>query len=136
VRAVLDPNVLIAALLSPSGTPATLLVRWFAGEYELVVSEQLLEELGRVLAYPKIRARISEEDAIAFVERLRANTEIASDPPKPTPRSADSGDDYLLALAEAEHALLVSGDKHLLDLANAFPVRTPREFSDALESGR
>src|SRR5712691_4307713 len=111
-----------------------LIVSWFAGEYELVVSEQLLEELGRVLAYPKIRVRISEDDAIAFVERLRANAEMATDPPNPASRSADPGDDYLLALAEAEHALLVSGDKHLLDLADAFPIQTPRAFADALES--
>jgi putative PIN family toxin of toxin-antitoxin system len=136
VRTVLDPNVLVAALLSPSGTPATLIVRWLAGDYELVVSEHLLEELDRVLGYPKIRARISEEDANAFVDRVRANAELANDPPKPALRSVDPGDDYLLALAEAEHALLVSGDKHLLDLADAFPIRTPREFADALASGR
>lgn len=136
MRTVLDANVLVAAVLSPSGTPATLIVRWLAGDYELVVSEHLLEELGRVLAYPKIRARISQEDADEFVERVQANAELANDPPNPPPRSADPGDDYLLALAEAEHALLVSGDKHLLDLAAAFPIMTPREFCDTLESER
>jgi predicted nucleic acid-binding protein len=124
VRTVLDANVLVAALLSPSGTPATLIVRWLAGDYELVV------------AYPKIRARISEEDANAFVESMRANAEMASDPATPPLRSADPGDDYLLALAEAEHAVLVSGDQHLLDLAHVFPILTPRAFSDSLESGR
>lgn len=136
MRTILDPNVLVAALLSPSGTPATLIVRWLAGDYELVVSEQLLEELVRVLAYPKIRARISAEDAAEFVERLRANAEPASDPPTRPTRSADPGDDYLIALAEAEHALLVSGDKHLLDLASAFPILTPRQFSDTLKPER
>jgi putative PIN family toxin of toxin-antitoxin system len=135
VRTVLDPDVLVAALLSPTGTPATLILGWLAGDNELVVSERLLEELARVLGYPKIRARISEDEATAFVEHVRANAELASDPATPPPRSADHADDYLLALAEAEHALLVSGDKHLLDLANAFPIRTPREFSDSLESG-
>ncbi|MDX6452563.1 MAG: uncharacterized protein QOH16_2612 [Gaiellaceae bacterium] len=136
MRTVLDANVLVAALLSPSGTPATLIVRWLAGDYELVVSEHLLEELGRALAYPKIRVRISEEDANAFVESVRANAELANDPPKPSLRSADPGDDYLVALAEAEHAVLVSGDKHLLDLADVFPILTPRQFFDALESVR
>lgn len=134
MRAVLDPNVLIAALLSPRGTPATLIIRWLAGDYELVVSEQLLDELSRVLAYPKIRARISEEDATEFVERVRANAELIADPPTPQSRSADPGDDYLLALAETAHALLVSGDKHMLGLADAFPILTPREFADTLDS--
>jgi putative PIN family toxin of toxin-antitoxin system len=136
VRTVLDANVLVAALLSPSGTPATLIVRWLAGDYELVVSEHLLEEVGHVLAYPKIRARISEEDANAFVENVRDNAEMASDPETPRPRCADPADDSLLALAEAEHALLVSGDKHLLDLAEVFPILTPAQFFDALESER
>jgi hypothetical protein len=39
VRAVLDPNVLIAALLSPTGAPAQLVGRWLGGEFELVVSD-------------------------------------------------------------------------------------------------
>jgi len=55
VRAVLDPNVLISALLSPAGAPAELFTRWFAGEFELVVSPALLEELERALVYPEIR---------------------------------------------------------------------------------
>ena len=136
MRAVLDPNVLIAGLLSPSGTPARLIVRWLAGDYELVVSEHLVEELGRVLAYPKIRARISQDDADDFVERLRAHAAFATDPARRASRSIDPDDDYLLALAEAEHAVLVSGEKHLLDLADAFPILSPREFSDTLESER
>lgn len=136
MRVVLDPNVLIAALLAPNGTPAALILRWLAGDFELVVSEQLLVELERALGYPKIRARIVEGDAAAFILLLRATAEIAADHPKPPSRSADAGDDYLLALAEAEDALLVSGDKHLLDVAGRFPVRTPREFFDSLEPAR
>lgn len=135
MKAVLDPNVLIAALLSPRGTPATLIVRWLAGDFELVVSQQLLEELARVVAYPKIRAKISQDDADAFVELVRSDAELASDPPTPERRSTDSSDDYLLALAEVEHALLVTGDEHLLGLADAFPIVTPRVFLETLEPG-
>ncbi len=43
-------------------------------------------------------------------------------------RSTDPGDDYLIALASAERAVLVSGDTHLLDLANEIPVYSPRQF--------
>jgi uncharacterized protein len=133
VRAVLDPNVLIAALLAPNGTPANLILRWLAGDFELVVSERLLEELERALGYSKIRKRIDEEDAARFIGLLRATAELVDDPRNPPPRSADAGDDYLLALAEAEDALLVSGDRHLLDLADQFPVQTPRDFHNSFE---
>ena len=53
MRAVLDPNILIAALLSRSGAPAQIVWRWLAGEFELVVSETLLAELERALGLPE-----------------------------------------------------------------------------------
>lgn len=133
MRAVLDPNVLISALLSPSGAPAQTVARWLAGEFELVVSESLLAELERALAYPKIRRRIPADDAADFVALLRSAAIVATDPADPRRRSVDAGDDYLLALAEGSRALLVSGDEHLLGLAGSLPVRAPRAFLESLE---
>jgi putative PIN family toxin of toxin-antitoxin system len=133
VRAVLDPNVLVAALLSRRGAPAELVVRWLAGEFELAVSEALLDELARALAYPKIRDRVAESEARAFGELLRDAGRLATDPEAWAHRSADPGDDYLLALAQAERAILVSGDKHLLALADELPILTPRAFLDTLD---
>ncbi len=46
----------------------------------------------------------------------------------PTVRSPDSGDDYLIALAESSRAALVSGDRDLLGLRHVLPVFTPAEF--------
>jgi len=135
VRAVLDPNILIAALLSPAGAPAQLVGRWLGGEFELVVSETLLAELQRALAYPKLRGRVLPDEAAAFTTLLRHGAILASDPPDPARRSADRGDDYLLALAEAERALLVSGDQHLLALADHLPVQTARASLDSPARG-
>jgi putative PIN family toxin of toxin-antitoxin system len=132
VRAVLDPNVLIASVLSRTGAPAQIVSRWLTGEFELVVSAALLAELERALAYPKLRKRIAEDEAGAFIELLRQTVRLAADPEAPPRRSADPGDDYLLALAEAERAVLVSGDQHLLALGDELPIQTPRAFLDAL----
>ena len=132
MRAVLDPNVLIAAVLSPRGTPAQIVSRWLAGEFELVVSASLLDELRRALAYPKIRARLPASDAAEFIGLLRKSAVLVPDPTDVPRRSPDRGDDYLLALAEKERAALVSGDRHVLALADEFPVRTPRELAEAL----
>jgi uncharacterized protein len=132
VRAVLDPNILIAALLSPSGAPAQLISGWLRGEFELVVSETLLTELERALAYPKLHRRVTPDEATAFAALLRHDATLAADPPNPARRSGDPGDDYLLALAEAERALLVTGGQHLLTLADQLPVQTARAFLDTL----
>ena len=108
--------------------------RWLNGEFELVVSELLLEELDRVLAYPKLRARISSSEAAEFIELLRSGALLAQDPANVTRRSADPRDDYLLELAAQESAVVVSGDRHLLDLAKELPIQTARAYLDALES--
>jgi uncharacterized protein len=133
VRAVLDANVLLSALLSRSGAPARVVSLWLAGEFELVVSELLLAELERALAYAKVRARIPAEDAAELLVLLRETAVVATDPDTPPRRSPDPGDDYLLALAETQGAVLVTGDRHLLGLADRFPIPTPRAFLDVLQ---
>jgi len=132
VRAVLDPNILIAALLSSRDAPAQIVSRWRAGDFELIVSEALLAELARALAYPKLRAHIPPGSASEFVSLLRHYAVLAPDPAAPERRSSDPGDDYLIALAESERAVLVSGDRHLLELADALPIRTARAFIEKL----
>ena len=129
MRAVLDPNVIISGILSTNGAPARLLKAWREGVFEVVVSEQLLAELARALAYPKLRKLISETDAKALVGWVEAAAVLAGDiEPHPTIRSQDPGDDYLVALAAANRAALVSGDRHLLDLSDRIPVYKPAEF--------
>ena len=137
MRAVLDANVLISAVLSTRGTAARLLLAWQAGAFELVVSPQLLAELRRALAYPKLARLVPPADADAFAAWLGRAAQLAADPPGPPPvRSEDPADDYLVALAAAERAVLVSGDGHLTALAGRIPVRTPTEFLAELDAGQ
>ncbi len=134
MRAVLDVNVLISAILSPRGSPARLLLAWQVGAFELVVSPALLAELTRALTYPKLARLIPAADAAAFVTWIARSAVLAADPGVAPPvRSADPNDDYLVALAAAERAVIVSGDRHLTVLADRLPVRTPAEFLVVLE---
>lgn len=137
VRAVLDANVLISAILSPRGSPARLLLAWQAGAFELVASPELLAELARALRYPKLARLIPPADADAFVAWIARSAILAADPQAaPAIRSADPNDDYLLALAMTERAVLVSGDGHLTVLADRLPIRTPAEFLASLDESR
>lgn len=134
MRAVLDPNVIISALLPPEGTPAAILKAWSVGGFDLVASPLLLAELERALAYPKLRTRINTGEATAIVEWLERSASIVPDPDEPAPHaSEDPGDDYLIALAAHERAALVSGDRHLLALAGELPIYTPAEFISLLD---
>lgn len=133
MKAVLDPNVLVSAAISRSGAPAALIRRWRAGDFELVVSEDLLDELERVLGYPKLRPYIDEADAAAVVVSLRAEAVLAEQPDQPAQlRSRDPDDDYLIALAVPTGSALVSGDRDLLELPGELPIYSPAAFLELL----
>ncbi len=137
-RVVFDPNVLIAALISPRGAPGALYLALARGRFELVVSPQLLAELERVLARAKFRRYASLEQTRAFVEAVGRLAILVDDAP-PTPGlTADPADDYLVALARAAKVdALVSGDRHLLALDDSRPpVLTPRTFLEQLSDAQ
>jgi putative PIN family toxin of toxin-antitoxin system len=133
-RAVLDTNVLVSALISPSGPSAALLLEVRAGAFEVVVSPLLLAELSDVLARPKIRRYVSESEAAAYIELVRQIATLQDDPPPAgVPLSADPDDEYLIDLARVAGAdVLVSGDAHLLDLRGQLPIMPPAEFLASL----
>jgi putative PIN family toxin of toxin-antitoxin system len=137
VRAVVDVNVLISGVLSANGSPAEILRASRDGQFELVVSELLLAELKRTLAYPKVRKRIAPEKAAAFVNWVREHGTVAEDPASP-PRvgSRDPDDDYLLALAIDRRAYLITGDQDILVLSSDLPILTPAQFTVTLHTTR
>ena len=133
MRAVLDVNVLIAALLARDGAPARLLLRWLAGDFELIMSDKVVSELRRALSYPRLRSRMPGADASAFVNFLEGTATKELDPDNLMRWSRDAGDDYLLALAVSASAVVVTGDRDLLDLGGAFPIYSPVEFLASLD---
>jgi putative PIN family toxin of toxin-antitoxin system len=133
VRAVVDPNVVISGALSAGGAKAVVLRSLASGDFELIASQALLDELQQALAYPKLRIHISESDAADLVRWIADSASVVDDPDScPPVHSRDPDDDYLIALASAHRAALVSGDKHLLTLEAQIPVFSPRAFLDLL----
>ena len=107
------------------------------GQFDLVVSEKLLAELERTLAYPKLRKRIPPEKAASFVNWIRDHGSLLEDPASPPPiGSRDPDDDYLLALAIGRRAYVVTGDQDLLVLSDDFPILTPAQFMTTLREIR
>ena len=128
-RVVPDPSVLVSALITPTGAPAKLLQEAQAGGLDLVVSPLLLEELEGVLKREKFRRYVDLDAVRDYLALLRRDTLLAADPEGAPPlRCADPDDDYLIALAHDQSAVLVSGDTHLLDLADRAPVLSPADF--------
>lgn len=133
MRAVIDNCVWISALMARSDTtaPARLLRKIQSGHITAVVSEQSLDELANSLAYPRVQKRIGENGEV-FIASLRNYGELAPDIESPMAVTRDPKDDYLVALAAAQGALIISSDKDLLHAGLTPPALTPREFLNLL----
>ena len=93
-RAVLDPNVLISALLTPRGASARILLHLRAGAFELVTSPALLAELHAVLRRDKFRPYVGLDEVEGFVELIRRESASMPDPdPSALAMSEDPGDE-------------------------------------------
>ena len=132
-RAVCDTNILISGLLW-KGAPRQVLIRVENGKTSLFTSRALLEELGRVLDYPKLRvilrkAGLSRQDILRWV--VRYATIVMCKPLDKIVISADPSDDHVLACAFSASAdAIISGDKHILHLRSfrGIPVITAALF--------
>ncbi|MGH8706242.1 MAG: putative toxin-antitoxin system toxin component, PIN family [Burkholderiales bacterium] len=131
MRIVLDSNVIISGALAPEGVPGKIVAAWREARFDLVTSLAQLEEIGRVLAYPKIRSRLKWDDERIgqFLRQLYLRAEIVELSGAQTELPRDAGDAHILAcLVEAKADLLVTGDNDLLALRKRHPIETPAEF--------
>jgi hypothetical protein len=141
IRAVLDANVFVSALLSPRGFPSKILAAWHAERFHLVISPAILEEISRVFHYPKIalRHRWPEEKIRVFIEDLAHLAILTLGEPTLNVIAEDPSDNrYLECAVEGDAEYIVSGDQHLLRLATYQKIRilTPREFLGVLARPR
>jgi uncharacterized protein len=131
LRVVLDPNVLVSALISPAGVPAQVVEAVLDGEIDHIASLRWLSEANGLAARPRFRRWFTQEDADALVERLWVVAEVAVDHAEAEVLTRDPEDDYLVALArDAGCDLIVSGDADLLAFGGPPEVVTPRQFLD------
>jgi putative PIN family toxin of toxin-antitoxin system len=128
-RVVLDSGVFVSAVITPAGSTGKLVERLQEGNYELVVSTRLLAELEDVLLRPKFCRYFGIDEAKKVLAIVSREATVVPDPTGPPPfRSVDPKDDYLIALAYAEKAILVSGDSDLLDLTGGAPICAPADL--------
>ena len=119
MRIVLDANVLVSALISPKGSPARILRFWEEQRFEVVISKDIIEELGRVLRYPRLRKNydLADEAIEAFLRKAEEQAIVVEPSDEVAAIGADPADDRYLECALAGGAeFIVSGDHHLLDL--------------------
>ena len=121
LRVVLDTNVVLSALVFGGGQAGQLRRAWQAGAFVPLASAVTVQELVRVLAYPKFALTRAAQDELLADFLPYAQTVRMPQPPPPVPDCRDPLNVPFLQLAVAGQAQrLVSGDKDLLVLAQAF----------------
>ncbi len=128
-RWVFDTNTLVSRLLVPDSVPALALQKGLETGY-LLVSDETLEELARVLARPKFEKYVTMLERRRFFELL-SRVAIKVDIVRPIQACRDPKDDKFLSVALAGKAdALVSGDGDLLALHPfmGIPILAPAAF--------
>ena len=116
IRAVLNTDVLISALLFEQGRLTWLRAAWLRSRLIPLLAQPTLLELLRVLAYPKFRLDAQDQDRLLEVLLPWCESWTAPIPASPQ-RVRDPLDQMFLDLAlAAETAWLITGDADVLAL--------------------
>lgn len=132
LRTVMDTNVLISGILW-RGVPFQLL-RWAEESHlRIYTSLEILGEVYRVLHYPKFQQYIDNQQASPgelFTKIASLCTVVQGDQVVKGVCSDADDEKFLSCALVANVAVLVSGDKHLLDLKKyrSIHILTAREF--------
>lgn len=130
MRVVLDTNVLVSGIFF-TGPPYEILRAWREGRLRLLVTLEIIREYEAVLE--RLQTQYPGVDATDALALIIAHSEVIKAPALPRLISADPDDDKFLACAVAGRArFIISGDKHMLSLAEYEGVRIvrPRAFLD------
>jgi len=130
LKVVMETNVFVSGVFF-SGPPYQVLKAWQSGEFELVVSQDILDEywrVGQILA--EEHRKIDLNPILTFiVEHAKVYKPVKLEEPV----CEDPDDDKFFACALASGSrVIISGDKHLLRVSGyeGIEVLKPREFVD------
>ena len=131
MKVVLDTNVLISGIFF-GGPPRAVLDAWAAGRFELIVSPLMVDEYVRTC--DRLGRSHQDLEYQSILASLIGHGTLVPDTTDSEPITADPDDDKFMLSARGSGAVVVSGDRHLLDVAGwqGVQVMKPRDFLDFL----
>lgn len=140
MRVVVDSNVFVSALIAPQGTSGCFVRRLLEDKQTVfLVSRETMDELKRVLSYPKIcrLLKFSPNDVDRFLSSIEMlSEEVDEIDPLPDSVCRDPDDIKFISLAVSGQAeCLITGDEDLLVLGKfgEISVVTPSQYLSLLE---
>lgn len=135
MRVVLDTNVWISSLLLPQSIPGQIISAWRKSLFDVVISQYILDEIKKVLNYPKIQKRLllTQDEIDEYLTLIRFFTEtvvLNSSHSIAIEKLRDKNDGPIWAtffISGADY--LISSDEDLLVLKDQHPIISPSEFA-------
>ncbi len=133
MRVVLDTNVVVSAAFF-GGSPRAVLDAWADGRLHVIISPSIFAEYLRVC--DRLGALFPDADYHAVLTELLAHGILVPDAAEDVPITTDPDDDKFMRCALGADAVVVSGDRHLLDADGWKGVRvlTPRGLVASLSA--
>lgn len=138
ISAVLDTNILASGTVTAVTPPGQILDRWRDGQFELVVSEHIIDELERTLNKPYFQKHLTSSVSTAFIDLLQNKATIIPITVKVKSIATHPEDDLVIAAAVSGKAdYLVTGDGPLLRKVGksykGVTLISPKDFLEVLK---
>ena len=128
MRIILDTNVFISGIFF-SGPPSEILKAWANQSFQIVLSQQILDEYRRVAE--ALSSKFQTIDILPIIEMVTIHGEFVDAQELKIPVCEDSDDNKFIECAVAGTCkIIISGDKHLikLDGYQGISILNPRNF--------
>ena len=133
MKVLLDTNVEISGIFF-GGPPRAVLDAWAEGRFELLASPSIFDEYVRTC--DRLSASHQGLEYHSVLATIIGRGQLVPDPAASVSITDDPDDDKFMLCARANGAIIVSGDKHLLDVSGWEGVRVmrPHEFLPFLDN--
>ena len=128
MRIVLDTNVFISGIFF-SGPPSDILKAWENLNFQIVLSQDILDEYQRVAN--ELSSKFPSVDIVPIIEMVTIHGQFVDTQDIDITVCEDPDDNKFIECAIASNSkIIVSGDKHLLKLTGykSIAVLNPRNF--------
>jgi putative PIN family toxin of toxin-antitoxin system len=123
-RVVLDTNILASGAISATGTVSNILDAWRSGQFKVIVSTPILDELERTFQKPYFRRYLTDTQSSRFLNLLRKRATVS-----PITASVQG-----IAAHPEDADYLITGDEKLqrLGMYRGVAILSPRQFLETL----
>lgn len=130
-KVVLDTNIVVSAAISEDGNPANVFELLILEEITNYTTEQIVEEITKVMARPKITQKLSLVEVGFIIENFeRFSKKIKTDEIINEVKDDPEDNKFLECAVAASADYIITGDEHLLKIKEfrGIKILSPADF--------